>query len=99
MPENPPDWIVDYFADRVREQDSGVDRALNTMTVRERNILLEAAVMGFVRGTLASGRQVQVPSDSTIVTQVILACRANPDLYPVITAATDGRRRRGRWNA
>lgn len=86
------DRLLDYF--RVREQARAdhVAEALTALTDRERALVLEAAVMGYVRGAIhgAGHRAPNVPPDSAILAEVVDACLAMPNLYPTIARRAPG---------
>lgn len=78
-----PEEIVTYLAARDRERGQRIDEALAALTPRERQLVKEAAVMGYVRGKLAP-RDLQIPPDTAVLRDVVAACLAMPDLYPTI---------------
>lgn len=79
--EDVADCILGAHAAAVRD-------VLTALTDRERALIKDAAVMGYVRGTLHP-RGEPVPKDGAIVTEVIDACLAFPDLYPAINPPQD----------
>lgn len=79
-----PDDIVRYVVARDQQRAEQVDQAWAALTERERALVREAAVMGYVRGVLSTGTQPTIPPDSTVVRTVIGACQAMPDLYPTL---------------
>jgi hypothetical protein len=84
-----PDGLARYFALRQQQRDAEVNQVLARMTERERRLVREAAVMGYVRGALAAagGRPAPpIPPDSAVVADVVSACLTMSDLYPVIAA-------------
>lgn len=84
--------LLAYFETR-REQRAGErDAVLRGLTKREQQLVREAAVMGYVRGTMAQSKE--IPGDSAVLAHVIDCCLGFPDLYPAMTRA----RRRG-WAA
>jgi hypothetical protein len=87
-----PDDIVRYIAARDRQRDDRVNEILAALSERERRLVREAAVMGYVRGGMAAapGKQFDIPKDSAIVWIVIDACRAFSDLYPTLAATPTG---------
>jgi hypothetical protein len=80
-PEFPAELLV-YLAKREEQRAQRVTRALNALTERERALVKEAAVMGYVQGAMRG----DTPPDSVAVHTVIDACFAFPDLYPTIAA-------------
>lgn len=89
------DRIIRYLAARDRERDDRVNRALGSLTERERALVREASVMGYVLGRQGAGAEGAFPKDSDIVWSVIDACHAVGDPYPTINALTDDGDRRG----
>ncbi|WP_326646631.1 hypothetical protein OG884_18555 [Streptosporangium sp. NBC_01755] len=94
MPAEPRRYLLDlagYLAAQDHRRDDRVNRALDALSDREKRLVREAAVMGYVQGAMAAnpGKRPDIPKDSAIVWQVVDACRAFPDLYPVISALAD----------
>jgi hypothetical protein len=78
------EFLIDYLT---RQDAARVDRAaavFGALTDRERLLVREAAVMGYVRGTMALKGE-KIPKDSAITQEVVTACLSFPDLYPTIT--------------
>lgn len=88
MPEI-TDQLARYLAVRDRGRDDRVNGVVGALSDRERALVREAAVMGYVLGTQGAGAPAAIPKDSAIVWRVIDACMALPDLYPVISALAD----------
>lgn len=85
--EIPPE-LVTYFKNRKRQRLAEVNETLAAMTRRERRLVREAAVMGFVRGSMfgqMEGPDARLPMDSEMLREVIECCRSMSDLYPVIS--------------
>jgi hypothetical protein len=83
MPHGLPDQLVAYLVERDTQRANAVDATLACLTERERRLVREAAVMGYVQGRrhLAGDDQ---PKDAAVLHLVVDACLAAPDLYPVI---------------
>lgn len=90
-----PSKMAAYFEQRRRERARDVEVTYAAMNPRERRLVREAAVMGYVRGAMAGethvtlrepgrSRRTPIPKDSDIVREVIDATFAFPDLYPVM---------------
>ena len=91
-----------YLETRLRRHQERVGEQLLAMTRRERRLVREAAVMGYVRGAMfgeskANARhyknpdlfpEPEFPGDRDIVFEVLSACDSMPDLYPVISHLT-----------
>lgn len=78
--------LMRYFEARADERASRVVAVLGAMNPRERRLVREAAVMGFVRGAMYGDheniRQMGMPPDSSMLAEVVSACLSMPDLYP-----------------
>lgn len=87
--------LLRYLFGREEARRRQVHETLATLTPREARLVREAAVMGFVRGSMA-GRagQTDIPRDSDIVHEVVLGCSSMPEHYRLIAAASEGRRPR-----
>lgn len=84
MPTELPAAYVAYLADREADRVTAVTDLLASLTDRERALVKDAAVMGYVRGTMAPKGE-RIPKDGLILAEVIDACQSFPDLYPAIT--------------
>lgn len=87
MPETPapvlPEPLLAYFAQREAARAEAVTAFLASLTDRERALIKDAAVMGYVRGRMHPQDE-QHPKDGAVLAEVVDACLALPDLYPVI---------------
>lgn len=81
---NLPDAVVQLFVQREAARDNAVIQALSALTERERLLVKEAAVMGWVQGM--RHHDLEIPKDRKILATVTDACLAMPDLYPTIAA-------------
>jgi hypothetical protein len=86
-----PDFLTAYFADRQRARAEAVSAFLGSLTDRERALVHDAAVMGYVRGSMHP-RGEEIPLNAPIVADVVNACFAFPDLYPAVNAAFEDHR-------
>jgi hypothetical protein len=84
VPDGIPDQLVAYLAERDAQRARDVDATLACLTERERRLVREAAVMGYVQGR-RHPKDAAHPKDSAVLRLVIDAAIAVPDLYPVIT--------------
>ena len=82
-----PDALAAYFANRETERRNAVTATLAGLTDRERGLVRDAAVMGFVQGTRWRGDEDAFPLDRPIVEGVIDACLHMRDLYPTLSQA------------
>jgi prenyltransferase beta subunit len=87
-----PDFLTAYFADRERARAEAVQAFLDSLTDRERALVHDAAVMGYVRGSMHP-RGEEIPLNAPIVAHVVNACFAFPNLYPAVNAAFEDRRK------
>ena len=78
-----PDFMLGYLARRDAQHAEDVRRTLAGLTPRERSLVKDAAVMGYVRGTMAAEGE-RIPRDSAILAEVIGACLAAPAKFPAI---------------
>lgn len=83
MPETVPEALLAYFAQREADRAEAVTAFLDKLTERERRLMREAAVMGYVRGRMHP-EGAEHPKDAAVLAEVVDACLAFPDLYPVI---------------
>lgn len=65
-----PDWLPGYLASRDQERAERRNAALAALTERERRLVREFAVMGFVQGRMGS-RDAPFPKDSAILAWTI----------------------------
>lgn len=83
-----PDFLITYLEQRDAARADDVTAVLAALTDRERALVKDAAVMGYVRGTMAPKGE-PIPKDRAILAEVIDACLAFPDLYPAVCADPD----------
>lgn len=88
------DRLVAYLEAQDRYHLAEVGRRWDAMTLREKRLVREAAVMGYVQGvrSVPGSHKEPIPPDASIVTRVIDACLGMSDLYPFMSKL--GRRRR-----
>jgi hypothetical protein len=77
-----PDVLVQYFQQRETARATAVAKFLDGLGNRERALMREAAVMGWVQGM--RHHDLPCPKDSKILATVVEACLSMPDIYPVI---------------
>jgi hypothetical protein len=75
--------LDEYFAKRQAARAARVRAFLDSLTARERALFQDAAVMGYVRGTLHP-RDAEVPLNQAIVDDVVHACFVSPHRYPAV---------------
>lgn len=78
-----PEHLMKYLAKRDVQHSREVSEFLASLTDRERALLKDAAVMGYVQGRRHPEGE-QHPKDSWVLAAVIDACFAFPDLYPAM---------------
>jgi hypothetical protein len=79
-----PESLVHYLAARDAQHADDVRSILDALTLREQRLIMDAAVMGYVRGKM-SGRDEPVPKNGAILAEVVGATLSFSDLYPVLT--------------
>jgi hypothetical protein len=77
-----PEALINYLADRDAQRTRNVEATLAALTERERRLIREAAVMGYVQGRRHPDDE-DHPKDAAVLALVVDACLAHPDLYPV----------------
>lgn len=80
-----PDVIVQYIAGRDNARATAVAGVLSGLTERERLLVTDAAVMGWVQGM--RHHDLEYPGNHRVVPMVVDACLAFSDLYPTLTAS------------
>lgn len=85
MTTHPDDFLLDYLAKRDAERADAVQERLATLTERERLLIKEAAVMGYVQGVRNGPYRDKIPGDRAILAEVVQACISFNDLYPTIS--------------
>lgn len=78
-----PPELVSYFVKREADRVSRVQAILDSLTSREHALVQDAAVMGYVRGSMHP-RDEEIPLNADILNDAINACFAFPDLYPAV---------------
>lgn len=81
--------IMRNLAARLQREHERVERTLAALTERERRLVREAAVMGYVRGarSVPGGHLAQIGPHAEILAEVVGACLSMPDLYPIFALA------------
>lgn len=85
-----PAALITYFADREQQRADRVQAFLDSLTIHERGLFHDAAVMGYVQG-LMRDREEGCPKDSRVMALVVDACLAFPDLYPTVNSDPEER--------
>lgn len=88
-----PEQVLDtYLETRDAQRRQRAEEQLGALSTRERRLVSEAAVMGYVQGFQDSPHRDEVPRDRDIILAVLSACDSMGDLYPTLHRA--GRRKR-----
>lgn len=78
-----PQYLVDYILKRDQQYMQDVNDFLASLTQRERLLLKDIAVMGYVQG-MRRPKNEKIPTDGAIVCTVVHACFAFSDKYPAV---------------
>lgn len=80
-----PEYLITYMERQRQQRAAAVNGVLGALTDRERALVRNAAVMGYVQGRRHPEGEPH-PGDGDVLARVIDACLAHPDLYPAINA-------------
>jgi hypothetical protein len=86
MSELPP-ALVTYFEARARQREQDIDTRLAELTPRERSLVRDAAVMGYVQGRLDERARVDYPKDTQITRMVVYAALREDEGYAILRGA------------
>lgn len=86
MSSLPAEYIA-YLTQRDADRHNAAAEFYASLTDRERALVRDAAVMGYVQGTLHP-RGEKHPKDSWVTATVVEHCLALPDFYPAINNQT-----------
>lgn len=93
---NPDNLMEQYLEMRERQRSQAVNDLLGSFTERERGLVRDAAVMGFLLGTMHGPTTPDNhPMDSDVVSRVVSHCQPHRDLYPTINRRGRRRTRKG----
>jgi len=84
----PSDPLYAYLVCQDTARRRRAAEVFNALSDRERRLVKEAAVMGYVQGRMHPDGA-EHPKDAEVVFLVIDGCLSNPDLYPTL-AGRDG---------
>lgn len=79
-----PGFLLDYLAGRDAARAQGAADQFATLTDRERGLVHDAAVMGYVQG-MRHPQGERIPKDHQVVALVVQECLAFAELYPTLT--------------
>lgn len=77
-----PEGMAAYLQARDQQRSARVAKMYESLTERERLLVKEAAVMGWVQGV--RHHDAKIPSDRDVVATVLDAASAFDDLYPTL---------------
>lgn len=86
-----PEALVQYMAERDAQRADAVRAFLDSLTDRERALIRDFAVMGYVQGRMHPQGE-KHPKDSHVLALVVDACMAHRDLYPAVNAMLEAQR-------
>lgn len=82
-----PAWLVAYWEQRSREREEAIDARLAELTPRERSLVRDAAVMGYVQGRMDERAHAEFPKDTPITRAVVYAALREDENYAVLRGA------------
>jgi len=84
-------FLEQYLQGRDQERTQEFAEIHGKLSEREQALVRDAAIMGFVQGTLAAGGlpREDFPSDRVILRETLLGCKSHKDLYPTIGTIGD----------
>ncbi|MCX4543820.1 hypothetical protein [Streptomyces sp. NBC_01565] len=83
-----PEALANYMIKRDKERADRIAAVWAEFTEREQGLIKDAAVMGWVQGSMSTRAGEQWPGDWVAVPTVLGACLGLPHLYPTITGWT-----------
>ena len=84
------DGLSRYFEARRARREADRNAVIGALTKREQALIRDAAVMGYVQGTMVPRSRPDggdIPPDGQILASVLDGCLAMSDLYPAIRKA------------
>lgn len=82
-----PPELAAYFETRARQREQEIDARLAELTPRERSLIRDAAVMGYVLGRMDERARVEFPRDTPIMRGVVYAALRDGEHYHVLRGA------------
>ena len=82
----PPEMVA-YFETRARQREQEIDTRLAELTLRERSLVRDAAVMGYAQGRMDERARVEFPKDTPIMRGVVYAALREDEHYAVLRGA------------
>ena len=85
QPADFPPGMLAYFETRAQQREQAIDDRLAQFTPRERSLIRDAAVMGYVLGRMDERAHVEFPKDTPIMRGVVYAAlREEGNYYAVL---------------
>jgi hypothetical protein len=81
--------LLAYFEASARRREQEIDDRLAELTPRERSLVRDAAVMGYVLGRMDERAKVDMPKDDPIFRAVVLAAIRDDENFRVLRGAAD----------
>ena len=79
-----PPELVTYLVTRAQQREQIIDDRLAELTPRERSLVRDAAVMGYVQGRLDERAHTDYPKDTAILRMVIDAALLEESGYAIL---------------
>lgn len=76
--------LAAYFETRARQREQEIDDRVAQLTPRERSLVRDAAVMGYVQGRIDERAKVEFPKDTPIFRGVVLAALRDDENFHVL---------------
>ncbi|MEU3426619.1 hypothetical protein [Streptomyces gardneri] len=76
--------LAAYYETRARQREQDIDERLAELTPRERSLVRDAAVMGYVLGRMDERAHVEFPKDTPIARAVVYAALREDEHYAVL---------------
>lgn len=86
-----PEALARYLAERDGQRADAVRAFLAALTDRERALIRDFAVVGYVQGRMHPQGEAH-PTDSFVLNLTVDACLAHRDLYPAVNAISEASR-------
>lgn len=82
-----PPELVTYLVTRAQQREQAIDNRLAELTPRERSLVRDAAVMGYVQGRMDERAKAETPKDTAILRMVIDAALLEERGYAILQGA------------
>lgn len=81
--------LFDYLAIRAAQREQDIDERLAQLTPRERSLIRDTAVMGYVLGYMDGKVGIEFPKDTPIMRAVVYAALREDTNYAVLRGEAD----------